>query len=99
MNCFLLTKFPIWQRFWAILNRPRFVISCIFFTFESVPQQFQAYLWWNPIVHLVGQMRIGFYREYSGDYVSSAFVFGASLALMMFGMLFLRRHHLALIEA
>ncbi len=99
LNCFLLTRFPIWQRFWAILNRPLFVMSCIFFTFESIPPKFQTFLWWNPIVHFVGKMRDAFYDGYSPDYVSPGFVFGISMLLTTFGLVFLRRYHRDMIEA
>ena len=44
MNCYLLTRFPIWQRVWTILNRPLFVISCIFFLFEGIPERFQNFM-------------------------------------------------------
>lgn len=98
LNCFLLTRFPIWQRIWSILNRPLFLVSCVFFPFESVPITFQTYLWWNPIVHLTGQMRIAFYPSYTGDYVEPFFVIGLALFLSTIGMVFLRRFHRDLID-
>ena len=99
LNCFLLTRFPVWQRVWSILNRPLFIISCIFFTFDSIPERFQSFLWWNPVVHLVGQTRTAFFTTYEGTYVSPSYIFLLSLALMAFGLLFLRRGHRDLIEA
>lgn len=99
LNCFLLTRFPIWQRVWSILNRPLFLVSCVFFTFESLPERFQAVLWWNPLVHLVGQIRTAFYPTYAGAYISPAYVFGLGLGLTVMGMIFLRRYHRELIEA
>ncbi len=99
LNCFLLTHFPMWQRVWAILNRPLFIVSCIFFTFESIPERFQAFLWWNPVVHVVGQSRRAFYPNYAGDYVSAIYIFGLSMVLTVFGLIFLRRYHRNLIEA
>jgi len=97
-NCFLLTRFPIWQRAWSILNRPLFLVSAIFFVFETLPERFRDVLWWNPIVHVVGEFRRAFYESYQADYVSPAYVFGLSLALTAFGMIFLRRYHRELIE-
>ena len=89
----------MWQRVWAILNRPLFIVSCIFFTFESIPERFQAFLWWNPVVHVVGQSRRAFYPNYAGDYVSAIYIFGLSMVLTVFGLIFLRRYHRNLIEA
>ena len=99
MNAFLFTMFPIWQRIWAILNRPMFLISCIFFLLENVPEPYRDYLWWNPLVHVVGQMRASFYPTYDATYVSYPYVFGIALGLSATGLLFLRRYHRVLLNS
>lgn len=93
VNCFLFTAFPWWQSAWSILTRPLFLISCIFFIFDDVPQPYQDYLWYNPLVHSVGQMRKSFYPSYSGDYVSPVYVFGIGLTLTAIGFALLTRYH------
>lgn len=95
-NCFLIERFPAWERLWAVLNRPLFVVSAIFFLFESVPQPYRDWLWWNPLVHVVGQMRRGFFPTYEAAYVSAGYVFGLGGALTVLGLLLLGRHHRAL---
>jgi len=93
MNCFLVSMFPLWQRAWSILTTPLMIISCIFFTFDSVPEPFRSYLWYNPIIHIVGQMRSGFYVTYDAPYVSPLYIFGLGLVLTTLGLVFLRRYH------
>jgi capsular polysaccharide transport system permease protein len=93
LNCFLLSRYPVWERAWAILNRPLFIISCVFFMFESVPVPYRDYLWWNPLVHLVGQFRSGVYPTYDDSYVSPLYVFGLSLVTFTVGILLLRRFY------
>lgn len=93
LNCFLLSTFPIWERAWAIMNRPLFIISCIFFLFDDVPQPYQNILWYNPLVHLIGQMRDAIYPTYDGTYVSPLFVFTTAGVTLAFGLLMLRRYH------
>jgi len=93
LNCFIATMFPVWQRIWAIMNRPLMLISCVLFTYESVPEPYRGYLWYNPLVHVVGQMRRGFYPYYDAVYVSAGYVFGVSLVLTLFGMVFLFRYN------
>tara|TARA_R110002049_G_scaffold117332_2_gene270537 strand:- start:120896 stop:121711 length:816 start_codon:yes stop_codon:yes gene_type:complete len=93
MNCYLFTRFPVWQRAWSILMRPMFIISCIFFTFETIPQPYNDYLWYNPLVHVVGLVRRGFYSSYDGSYISVLYLLALSLGLLMSGLLLLRRHH------
>lgn len=93
LNCFLLSMFPIWERTWAILTRPLFIISGIFFLPESVPEPFRSWVLYNPIVHVIGQVRRGVYQTYAGDYVSPIYVYGLSLTCLMVGLIFLRRYH------
>lgn len=91
MNCFLVTRFPVWQRIWSIANRPMFLLSCIVFTFESIPMPFRDWLWFNPIVHVIGVMRQGFYFGYAGAYVSATYVLFISLALSVTGFFLIWR--------
>jgi len=93
VNCYMSTRFSLWQRVWAIGTRPLFIISCIFFVFDTIPQPFRDYLWWNPLVHVVGMTRRGFYPYYSADYVSVAYVMVVSLVLSAVGLLLLYRFH------
>ncbi|SNR72304.1 ABC transporter permease [Puniceibacterium sediminis] len=93
LNCYLLSLYPVWERVWAILNRPMFLISCILFTFETIPLPYRDWLWWNPLVHVVGQVRGGIYTTYDHSYVSPLYVFGLSSAMLAFGLLLLRRYH------
>ena len=98
LNCYLFIRFPVWQRAWSILMRPMFIISCIFFLFESIPETYRDVLWYNPLVHIVGMMRRGFYANYDGTYISSMYVIGLSMMCMMIGLLLLHRGHRELIN-
>lgn len=97
LNCFLFTRFPLWQQIWSILTRPLFVISCIFVVFDGMPAWAREWLWYNPIVHLVGMMRHGFYSTYHASYVSPGYVIFVSALCMGFGLLLLRAHHRTLL--
>lgn len=98
MNCFLQTMFPVYQRIWSILTRPLLLISCVFYMYDTIPTQFQAYVWFNPLVHVVGQMRKGFYPSYDATYVSEVFVFGLSSTAFLIGLVFLLRYKRDLIN-
>jgi len=99
LNAFLFTMLPVWQRVWSIANRPLFIVSCIFFTFESIPQPYRGVLWWNPLVHVIGQMREAFYPTYDASYVSHLYVFGVSLISGLTGMVFLNRYNRDLLNS
>ena len=93
LNCFLMGMFPVWSVVWNILNRPMFIISGVFFVYESIPAELQDYLWFNPLIHVTGEMRKGFYATYDAAYVSPLYVLGVSLVTFVLGLVFLVRYH------
>lgn len=93
MNCFLFSMFPVWRQIWKIVNRPMFIISTIFFTFETLPKSYQGWLWYNPLVHIIGEMRRGFYPTYDAVYVSYGFVVGLILLMVACGIGFLSLYY------
>lgn len=97
-NCFMMLRFPVYQRFWSILMRPLFLLSCVFFLFDTIPEPYSNYLWYNPLVHLVGLMRHGFYPNYDAPYVSEAYVAVVGLMALVLGLLLLRRDHKSALE-
>lgn len=97
-NCFLMTSFPVYERVWSILTRPLFLISGVFFTFDSMPKMAQDILWYNPLIHLVGMARQSLYPTYHGDYISPQYVVLIGLVTLFFGLLLLVRHFKHLME-
>lgn len=93
INCFLFEAFTWWQPMWSILMRPLFLISCIFYIFDGIPEAYQKVLWWNPLVHIVGQMRHSFYPSYEGGYVSYIYLFGLSGVAFSLGLFLLIKYH------
>ena len=98
VNCVLFGFFPTWKNVWGVLTRPLFIVSGIFFTFESVPRAFQDVLWWNPLVHVIAVMRSGVYGAYDPAFVSYPYVIGLGLGLFALGGWLLRRHEAALLD-
>ena len=98
LNCFLTTMFPLWQRVYGIATRPLILISGVIFLYDDIPDPWQGYLWWNPVVHVVGLMRRGFYPGYDAAYASVPFVLTVALVCGALGMVFLHRYHRELLE-
>lgn len=98
LNCYLMKRFDVYQQIWSVATRPLFIISCIFFLFETVPQPYRDYLWYNPLVHIIGLMRSGFFGTYDAEYVSVVYVLGVSLITLFVGLLLLRRDSKATLE-
>lgn len=93
LNCVLFGLFPVWSQIWAVLNRPLVIASGVIFLFDDLPPVVQDILWWNPLVHIIGEMRVGFYPTYRADYVSLALPAFFGVITLFFGVLLLGRHH------
>ena len=98
LNAFLFMRFPVWQQIWGIATRPLFLISGVIFLYEDMPALGQAVLWYNPILHLTGLMRNGFYPLYRPDYISLVYVGLWIVVPMALGLLLLRRYHRELLN-
>lgn len=99
LNCLLSSVFPAWQRIWGILHRPMFLISGIFFVFEAIPGIYRDILWFNPLIHIVGIMRRGFYPTYDASYAEPLYVLGVGLVCLVVGLFFLRAKHRDILSA
>lgn len=97
-NAILFGLFPAWQQVWGILNRPMFLFSGILFLFESIPEPYRSYMWYNPLIHIIGQMRHAFYPYYDIGYVSPLYVFVFSLILICLGIGLLYRYTLRVLN-
>lgn len=98
VNCLLEGLFELWARIWSIITRPLFLASGIFYIYEDLPKVAQDILWWNPLIHVTGQVRTGFYATYDAPYVSFAYSFGLGLILIAVGLLFLRNNYRKILE-
>lgn len=98
LNCFLWTMFPSWERIWGILNKPMFLLSAIIYIYEEVPAAYQDFLWYNPLVHITGMMRTGFYPNYEADFISIGYVLGIGLITFITGLFLLFHYYRNLLE-
>ena len=89
-NAWLFSISRTWELIWGVLSRPLFLISCVFFSFWSVPGFVREVLWFNPIIHMVGAIRAGFYPVYDTSHLSQGYVIALSLVLLVFGLLSIR---------
>ncbi len=98
VNCLLIGFFPIWKSAWNIISRPLFIASGVLFVLEDMPPLVRDILWWNPLMHVTGLMRTGFYSTYYANYLSLSYAFGVALVLICIGLLFLSKYHKPLLE-
>lgn len=92
LNCVLTSRFGVWHTIWSVLTRPLVLVSGVIFMPSSIPAPYKDWMEWNPVLHVVGQTRAGFYHTYDSAYVSPIFTYGCAIVCAMFGLLFLRRY-------
>lgn len=98
MNCAIGGMFPVWTMIWNILSRPLFLASGVLLLYEDLPRKAQDILWYNPLLHLIGEMRSGFYPMYPAAYVNMPYVILITLTLIAFGLILIRRYHLEILR-
>jgi capsular polysaccharide transport system permease protein len=91
-NAYLFLRWHLWHVFWALISRPLFLISGVFFMYGALPPSMREPLWYNPMIHAIGMLRAGFYPTYNDDYTSPAYVLLVSMGLFAVAFLALARH-------
>jgi capsular polysaccharide transport system permease protein len=91
-NAYLFLRWHLWHVLWSVISRPLFLISGVFFMFNMLPNPMKDLLWYNPLIHVIGIMRAGFYPTYMADYTAPAYVLLVSMALFAAAFFALRRH-------
>lgn len=99
LNCYLNGIFPVWEQVWAIVTRPLFLISGVILIYDVLPNALKAILWYNPLMHMTGISRAGYYPTYTAPYVSLTYYFGVTLAVGTLGFMLLYRHHKTIVDS
>lgn len=92
VNCVLFALSQSYQRFFMIVHRPLFIISGVFFIPDNLPPALREVIVLNPVVHVVGLMRKGFYSTYTADWIDVRVTASVALCLMLVGLLLVRRY-------
>ncbi|SIT86850.1 capsular polysaccharide transport system permease protein [Pontibaca methylaminivorans] len=93
LNCAISGLFPLWEVIWSVITRPLFIASGVFFLYDDMPQLAREILWYNPLIHVIGEFRSGFYPMYIVDYVNNLFVLSVALVSLVMGLVLLGRYH------
>lgn len=98
LNCYLFERLPVYENIWRIMTAPLMIISGVIIHYEQMPHVAQEVLWYNPLLHLTGLLRDGFYPTYRPEYISLPYVLLWVLVPMVLGLLLVRRYHRDLIN-
>ncbi|MCC5969905.1 MAG: ABC transporter permease [Pararhodobacter sp.] len=93
LNIYMFMRFPVTENIWRILTAPLMIMSGVILLYDDLPLLAQQILWYNPLIHITGIMRDGFYPTYKPEYISITYVLLWGLVPMVLGLLLVRRHH------
>lgn len=93
LNAYLFERFDVWSNIWQILTAPLMIVSGVILLYEDLPAFAQDVLWYNPLLHVTGLMRAGFYSTYQPQYISVTFVVTCAMVPLVLGLLLLRRYN------
>lgn len=77
----------------AVLGRPLFFTSGLFFTAEVIPQYGRDILLINPLLHMIEMLRSAFFYEFQSDYASPSYAVATTLVCVCTGLVMHRALH------
>ena len=88
-----------WAQFIAIVLRPLYFISGIFFPLAALPERLHVYLLWNPVLHGVEAFRGAWIVGYPADKVSIGYLGAWSLMILFLGMSYYRSNRVNVLRS
>ena len=84
------------ERLIPILMRPLFFISAVFFSLHDIPTQYHGYLLWNPLLHMIENIRYHYFASLHSTYASTHYAAMCTLVILCLAMLlfYTNRHRL-----
>lgn len=79
--------------------RIMYFASGIIYSVHVIPEKYQLYILWNPIVHIIEMMRFSLAPEYPVGHVSLLYFFICTFVLMCFGLLAYRARERAMLTS
>ncbi len=97
--CVIRMLFQEADKFLSLLMMPLMFISCVMYPLSSIPQQYQHWFLWNPLVHAVELIRSSWIAGYRSPDASWAYFAAVTLVLLTFAMSCYRLTHRRLIAS
>jgi capsular polysaccharide transport system permease protein len=88
---------PFVAKIYNILNRALVFISGVFFVPSFLPPVFRDWLAWNPILHTLELMRLGFYPDYPSIVYSTAYLVIVTSGVVVLGVALVWRRRVELL--
>ncbi len=87
LNAVISSYVLSWRNIEAMITRPLFFMSGVFFVPDRMPPAILPYLTWNPLLHGVELMRAGYYPDYRSPACSVTYLFFWAMSLCVLGLI------------
>jgi len=91
-NSVLFMLFPAYDNLWGMANRPMMIASGTLVMIDDLPSWLFNILWWNPVAHMVAEVRHGFYPTFYAGWASPTYVFVFCGITFLIGLATLERY-------
>lgn len=92
-------RYPESEKFLPILLKPLYFVSCVMFSLHHIPPDYQPYLLWNPIVHIIELSRESVVSSYHVENISLGYLAFCSLSVFFFGLALYRTQEEAMLTS
>ncbi|CCJ78072.1 Capsular polysaccharide ABC transporter,permease protein KpsM [Cronobacter muytjensii 530] len=93
------SAFPEAEKFLPLLTRPLYFISCVMYSLNTIPQEYQRWVAWNPLVHVVELTRESLATSYESDGASLAYLAISTLVALFTGLALYRHQEEAMLTS
>jgi capsular polysaccharide transport system permease protein len=98
INAVLRAFVKNWMTIFGLLLSPAFLLSGIWFLPGQIPQPFREYLLYNPLMHCIMWIRMGFYSNYNPVDLDQPYVIASCLVSIAVGLASMRIARRKLLE-
>ncbi|ELY2795611.1 ABC transporter permease [Cronobacter dublinensis] len=93
------SAFPEAEKFLPLLTRPLYFISCVMYSLNTIPQEYQHWVAWNPLVHVVELTRETLATSYESDGASLTYLAISTLVVLFTGLALYRHQEEAMLTS
>lgn len=86
INAVMNVLLPAWRLIEAMISRPMFFLSGIFYAIDTMPHAIREFLLWNPVLHGVEMMRLGFHTGYRSQSVDITYLLWWGVGTLLIGL-------------
>ncbi|ALB61563.1 polysialic acid transporter [Cronobacter condimenti 1330] len=91
--------FPEAEKFLPLLTRPLYFISCVMYSLNAIPQEYQRWVVWNPLVHIIELTRQSLAISYASEGASLTYLAMSTLVVLFTGLALYRHQEEAMLTS